>query len=364
MGEAQLAIEQFWAGALRNGASQNARVCTFPVARTRSSTPVAVAHEPAVRLDPATYARHFLHADERVWIEKNCYIDVWIEAVHALECDPLAMLSFTVALDFEGDQWTFFKPKHEELFELYGIDVQELNVWRSLAEHLEVHLAAGKWIATEADAFYLPDTAGTDYQRKHTKTTIVVVDFNRVERRLDYFHNASLFSLSGDDFEALFHLGKPLPDAFMPLYAEAVRLNRVVRRPLDELRQKARTLLTRHVARRSARNPLIAFAEPFAHDIERLKVEGLEAYHAWAFATVRQLGAAMELLALHLVWFDDPALRAAALEFESVTHGAKTLILKGARAVNAKRPVDALSLLGPMAESWQRGIDLLEAALR
>ena len=43
------------------------------------------------------------------------------------------MLPFTVAIDFEGDQWTFFKPPHDELCDLYGLDVQELNVWRPLA---------------------------------------------------------------------------------------------------------------------------------------------------------------------------------------------------------------------------------------
>jgi len=40
-----------------------------------------------------------------------------------------------VAIDFEGDQWTFFKPPHEDLKALYGIDVQELYVWRPLLEH-------------------------------------------------------------------------------------------------------------------------------------------------------------------------------------------------------------------------------------
>ena len=48
-------------------------------------------------LDPATYQRHALHADDQVWVEKNCYIDIWIETVHALGLDPTAMLGFTVA---------------------------------------------------------------------------------------------------------------------------------------------------------------------------------------------------------------------------------------------------------------------------
>lgn len=74
------------------------------------------------------------------------------------------MLPFTLAVDFEGDQWTFFKPSLEELRDLYGIDVQELTIWRPLIEHAVEQLSAGKFISTEADAFWLPDTAGTDYR--------------------------------------------------------------------------------------------------------------------------------------------------------------------------------------------------------
>ncbi len=90
---------------------------------------------------------HPLHAEDRIWVEKNCYVDVWIELLHALGLEPLAMLPFIVAIDFEGDHWTFFKPRHDELRVLYGIDVQELNVWRPLIEHVREHVAAGKLVA-------------------------------------------------------------------------------------------------------------------------------------------------------------------------------------------------------------------------
>ena len=66
-------------------------------------------------LQPASYQRHALHADDRLWPEKNCYVDIWIEVLHALGLEPRAILPFTVAIDFEGDQWTFFKPPHDEL---------------------------------------------------------------------------------------------------------------------------------------------------------------------------------------------------------------------------------------------------------
>jgi hypothetical protein len=312
-------------------------------------------------LDAAAYARHALHADDRVWVEKNCYVDIWIELVHALKLDPVAMLPFVLALDFEGDQWTFFKPPHDELRELYGLDVQELNVWRPLAAHAQEYLGAGKLISTEADAFYLPDTAGTDYKRQHTKTTIVIQDFDLERRRLGYFHNAGYYALEGDDFVSLFRVGAAPDPTFMPLFAEAVRVDRVVRRPSDELRALSRALVRKHLARRPADNPVARFGQRFAADLPWLTAEGLAFYHAWAFSTVRQLGAAFELAALHLRWLGDAPLAPAADAFARVSDGAKAFILKAARAVNGKRALDAGPMFEEMAASWQAGMDVLVA---
>ena len=60
-------------------------------------------------LDPKTYVPHALHQGERSWAETNCYVDLWIEVLHANGMEPLACMPFTVEIDFEGDQWTFFK---------------------------------------------------------------------------------------------------------------------------------------------------------------------------------------------------------------------------------------------------------------
>src|SRR5579872_5956282 len=111
-------------------------------------------------LDAIQYVRNELHGSKSTWVEKNCYVDIWIEVIHALHLEPRAILPFAAMIDFEGDQWTFFKPPHSELLDLYGIDVQELNVWRPLLEHAVEHLSCGRLISTEADAFWLPDTSG------------------------------------------------------------------------------------------------------------------------------------------------------------------------------------------------------------
>lgn len=313
----------------------------------------------SIDLDAKTYKRHPLHAETATWVEKNCYIDVWIELVHALGCEPLAMLPFTAAIDFEGDQWTFFKPKHDELFDLYGIDVQELNLWRTLTDHVQVHVGAGKMVAVEADAFNLPDTAGTDYQTQHTKSTIIISDFDLEKRRLGYFHNAGYFELGGTDFEKLFRVGMAPDPTFMPFYAEVVRVDRLVKRSGDELRAMAKALLAKHLARRPKDNPVVRFGARIGTDLTSLQSEGLPVYHAWAFATIRQLGAAMELLAMHLDWRGDDAAKQAAAELVKVSNGAKTLILKGARAVNSKKTLDAAPIFEEMSTAYQRAMDLL-----
>jgi len=325
-------------------------------------------------LDAGTYQKHALHggpssvptgrsselADRApVWVEKNCYVDLWIEALHALRLEPLAMLPFTLAVDFEGDQWTFFKPSLDELRELYGIDVQELTVWRPLMAHAVEHLGAGKLVSTETDAFWLPDTAGTDYRTQHSKTTILLASIDVQARQLGYFHNAAYFELSGEDFGQLFRLDAAPDPQFLPLYAESVRLDRLVRHAPVELATRSFALLRRHVERRPLSNPFHRFATRFALELPQLQAAGLPYYHAWAFASVRQAGSAFDLLATHLRWqagFGRPGLITAADSFDVIAEGSKALILKGARAVHAGRPFDASPLFDSMARAWDSGM--------
>jgi hypothetical protein len=317
-------------------------------------------------LDAASYTPHALHGDDAIWLEKNCYGDVWIELLHALQLEPRAVLPFTLGVDFEGDQWTFFKPPLDELRELYGIDVQEMSVWRPLIEHAAEQLGAGKIICTEADAYWLPDTAATDYRRQHTKTTIALANLDVEGEWLGYFHNAGYFELSGEDFRRLFRIGTPPDPAFMPLFAELVRIDRLARRRDDDLADGSLALLRKHFARRPDSNPLERFGERLARDLPALQSAGLPAYHAWAFAGIRQAGSAFELAAAHLRWlagFGRARLLPAADSFDAIAQGNKALILKGARAVNSGRPLDAAPLVNDMAQAWDRGMAALGEAL-
>lgn len=313
-------------------------------------------------LHPDNYQRSPLHAENRIWIEKNCYIDIWIELLHSQGLDPRAIMPFTIAIDFEGDQCTFFKPSHDDIREAYGIDIQELTVWRTLLEHSIEHLSAGKLISTEADAFWLPDTAGTDYRTQHTKSTIVINDLDLDQQRLGYFHNASYYFLEGEDFIKTFRLDASHDPTFMPLFAELVRVDRVQHRTPQELARFCWSLLQKYIARLPTSNPVERFRARVAQDLTSMQDRGLQHYHSWAFASTRQLGAAFELAAETLRWLATHGyeeLEPAIVAFDNISTANKTFILKGARAINSRKPLDLAIIFDGMSASWEQGMQAL-----
>jgi hypothetical protein len=101
--------------------------------------------------------------------------------------------------------------------------------------------------------------------------------------------------------------------------------------------------------------------------LPHLQAKGLDYYHQWAFGSLRQLGAAFELAAINLHWLEAQQVLAsgtAATDFESISNTCKTLVLKGARAVNARRPLDVETPCSAMAAAWDRGMAVLEKCLR
>ena len=318
-------------------------------------------------IDHASYQPHALHGAERAWAETNCYIDVWVEVLHAQKLNPLACLAMVFANDFDGDQWTFYKPPHEDLFALYGIDVQELNVWRGLLPNACEQLKRGRLVLTESDAFYLPDTSGTDYRTNHVKTTIAIQEIDLEAQRMGYFHNSSYHELAGEDFIETFRVNKPHDPTFMPLFAEFVRLDRVQHHDDATLASISLKLLHKHLARRPEQNPVRAFEPVFLRDVEQLKDEGMTAYHAYAFATLRQLGAGFSLGAQYLRWLEQQGqgqFALAAQEFDLISETTKTLLLKTARAVMGKRAVDLAPLTTQLALHWDQGMAALDHSLQ
>jgi hypothetical protein len=318
-------------------------------------------------LDAANYQRHALHAESRAWVEKNCYVDVWLEVLHAAKLDPTAALAFTLASDFDGDQWTFYKPPHVDLNVLYGVGVQELNVWKTILEHTLFHVAQGRLIFTEADAFWLPDTQGTDYRTQHTKSTIVIESIDVEAKQLGYFHNAGYFLLEGEDFVKLFRLDAEPDPTFMPLFAELVKVDRLLRLSDTELAARSAQLLGAWLGRRPASNPIRRFGRHFHAELDHIRARGMSFYHAFAFATTRQCGSGFELSAAYLRWLEERAPRGyepAAAALEEISNSAKALILKGARAANSKKPVDFEPIFEDMAKSWDSAMATLDAVVQ
>lgn len=314
-------------------------------------------------LDPATYAPHPLHDPERVYTETNCYADVLIELVAAHGAEAEAMLGGAVAVDFELDQWTFFKPSTDELRWLFGIEVHEMQPYRALAEQVAERLAAGQTLMPELDAWFLPDTETTSYRTEHVKTSVVAEAIDLDQQVLRYFHNAGYFELSGEDFRGVFRLDAPHPadSGVLPPYVDLVRLDAGQLLTGDDLRAAARELLANHLARRPADNPFDRFGERLQADLPRLLEGDLADYHAYAFATARMAGASFELLASHVRWLlgegDEKGGEVARLLDEVVVAGSKLLSFRLAR----RREFDVAGVVAPMAEGWREATERLDA---
>lgn len=317
-------------------------------------------------LDPAHYVPSRLHAPDRTFRETNCYVDLWIELLHAQGTDPASAMAFTCAIDFEGDQWTFFKPPAEDMENLFGIDIHEMQIYRPLAEHISEQLERGRTIILEADSFYMPDRIATSYRRDHVKSSIAIEAIDPDERRLRYFHGLGYFELREEDYSGIFRLGRPLPEDVLPPYIELVRFDAGPTLKGYDLRCAAREALVHHLRRRPGRNPWPAFGERLGKDLPTLLSNTESRFHSYAFATVRQCGAAFELARSFVLWLSEsPNVHASAAEaaFSGQVSGAKALLMKLAR----RRPFDPEPSIKRLAEDWElamHGLDCLAFGAR
>lgn len=309
-------------------------------------------------MDPATYRPHALHDGERTYMETNCFADCVVELVAAAGHEPEAMLAGCAAVDFELDQWTFFKPAPEDLLGLYGLDLHEMQPYRSIPEQTAARLAVGQTTMPEVDSYWLPDVAATDYRQHHVKSSIVIEAIDLDAKVLRYFHNAGYFELSGEDYDGLFGLDdvtKPLPP-----YVELVRFGAAPALSGDALRDAARELLAAYLAKRPSTNPFERFLAALEADLPRL-VDGDEAdYNAYAFHNPRMAGSSFELLASHVRWLLGDEGEKAAAALDDVVGGTKMLLFRLAR----RRAFDVAGVVGPMAEGWATATAELDRLVR
>jgi len=310
-------------------------------------------------LDPGTYVPSTLHQPDRTFPETNCYVDIWIELLHALGIVPASAMSFACTVDFEGDQWTFFKPPAEDLERLYGIDVHEMQLYRPVIDHVVEQLKAGRSIIIEADAFYMPDRAATSYRNAHVKSSIAIEAIDPERERLRYFHGPGFYELSGDDYRGIFRLGRELSDDVLPPYTELVRFDAGPRLEGEALRRAAFDMLERQLGRRPARNPWLKFGERLAMDLPAL-LDGADAdYHAYAFATVRQCGAAFDAAKSFIEWLALPATSGSGAAAEALgrqVNGAKALLFRLAR----RRAFDPAPTIQQLAGDWETAMHALD----
>lgn len=312
-----------------------------------------------LNLNPETYQRHLIHGPDRIWAETNCYSDVWIELLHAMGHEPIASLPFTLVIDFEGDQWTFFKFPLVDLYELYGLDVQELTIWNRLIDHVEEQVSIGRPVLVEMDSYYLPDTHGTAYHVAHVKSTIAVVEIDVENRHLGYFHNQGYYNLSGDDFVNLFRLNQNDP-IYLPPYVEFVKVWDRAKKNRDLVDASIR-VLRKQLTFVPDKNPFHAFAERLTKDLDWLSRESIDMFHQYSFVTLRQLGACYELSNTYLQWLaknGESGLDETITLFDEISTSAKTSQFQLARSVSKKKPLD-FAPIEKMGQAWQTATDIL-----
>jgi hypothetical protein len=315
-------------------------------------------------LDPASYRSHPLHDAGRHWPETNCYVDLLIEVLHAAGYEPAAALGFTVAQDFEGDHFTFFKFPTADLQQLFGLDIEELAIFDRLDAHVMTQIGRGRLPLVEVDAFFLPDTRGLSYRIAHSKTTIGINALDPDRRRMVYFHGPGAFVLEGEDYDGIFASGNGAGALPLFPYTEFVKFDRTA--ASGDIIQTARRLLARHLARRPERNPVEAFRAVFADHAAALADRPPDYFHIYAFNTLRQLGGDFELLSSHLDWLGGhgqgdfaPASAAA----RSIAEGAKTMQFKLARAMARKRFDGLSAMIAPLAEAYDTVMGALDERL-
>ena len=212
----------------------------------------------------------------------------------------------------------------------------------------------------EADSFYMPDRAATSYRRAHVKSSIAIEAIDPARERLRYFHGPGYYELSGEDYRGIFRLGRAFSEDVLPPYVEMVRFDAGPRLEGEDLRRAAFEMLgpATCAAGRSA-IPGLTFGERLAKDLPALLAGTDTDYHAYAFATVRQCGAAFEAARSFVEWLASPAssdAEAAADALGRQVNGAKALLFRLAR----RRAFDPAPAIQQLADDWETAMHALD----
>ena len=259
-------------------------------------------------------------------------------------------------MEFEGDQFTFFKYPHEDLERLYGVIVHEISCYDTLERHTIEQLKRGRVVLAEVDGWYLPDTRATSYRMVHVKTTIGAIEIDPAERRLRYFHASGCHELFDEDYDGVFRRGAAF-DAqqdILPPFAE-LAYRRWPALQGQELTAASLDLLRKHVRRRPEANPFDLYRHVFADHVRRLMDGGDADFHVYAFHVTRQIGSNFELLGSYLRWLEQrgqTGLESMAVEADKLATSAKALQFKLARIAGKKKFDACEDTLAGMAATY------------
>ena len=192
-------LRRLWPGAHRPGAVPASRAGPGAVAGRGHARRCGWTHERAVDLRAAA-----ARSRDCDWPITNCYVDAWM-LISAPGARSAGRARVTVAQDYEGDQFTFFKYLHEDLEHLYGVVVGEL-----------IDLASSGRADRGADADW-PRCAGGGgrllsagharhvYRTQHTKTTIAIDSHRYRSGAAEHiFTTPASYELTGQDYAGVF----------------------------------------------------------------------------------------------------------------------------------------------------------------
>ena len=190
--------------------------------------------------------------------------------------------------------------------------------------------------------------------REHVKTSIAIQALDVEDRRLGYFHNAGYYELQGRTSRASSVSEGPDADpASLPPYVEVVKLPDRAMLSGGALVDSIRSISFEPTWRGARDQPVPPLRDTLSR---RSRLAGRRATRrtstGYAFATLRQCGAAFELGGAYLRWLErcgECGLEAVAAACDTIATTAKALQFKTARRVSTGRSFDAAPMLETMA---------------
>lgn len=248
---------------------------------------------------------HNLHTNNHIWRAGASMASLWIEILHGWGFEPLAVMPSAITQHFDGDQFTGFEPRIDDLERLYGVTTSHLAIYDTLEAHLLEQTRRGNVVLVELDPYYLPDTVGL-YKKRHGATLVGIDFIDPIRRVASYHRGGHRYEIEGNDYLGLFS-GRSFKGGYEDaLIRQVVCVKRISpSAPSDFLPELSVALLKRYLQRVPERSPIRAFQATLGPDLDARLIAGKAFRHAFAFSTLRQLGSNFELFGAYLGWLGE-----------------------------------------------------------